>query len=232
MTTVDAVIFDADHTLYTPESDRAYKQKFAFLAERTGLDQDKIRRKWEKNIERVKQTSDPGEGERRYLIERTLKNLGAPHDDELIDDAYYAFWEVVTTDMTSPDGLVAVLRKLRNDGVRMAIATDEFPEALRIKLQTVFTEDFVEETFEEIVTPRDTGTRKPSESFYTPIIDTFDTFPENTVVVGDSWERDLKPAQDLGTHTVLVANEKTGSPDYCIDDVTAVEAVVERIQDE
>ncbi len=43
---IKAVVFDADHTLYVPVTERAYQEKFAYLAEETGLPAEDIKMKW------------------------------------------------------------------------------------------------------------------------------------------------------------------------------------------
>ncbi|MDY6774129.1 MAG: hypothetical protein SVS85_02915 [Candidatus Nanohaloarchaea archaeon] len=56
---MEAVIFDADHTLYTPEVERAYRKKFEFLAAETGIERERISEAWD---EAVKEAEGPQEG--------------------------------------------------------------------------------------------------------------------------------------------------------------------------
>lgn len=218
---VKAVIFDADHTLYTPASDEAYEKKFEFLAKETGKKADGLRRAWDKIIERTEESADPGEWERKYLIEQTLEAVGAPVNDQIIEDAYSVFWETVATNTTSDDGISHLVRQLQEAGYQLAIATDEFPEPLHIKLNAVFDTINIEQFFDPIITPEDTGTQKPSKAFYRPILDAFEITADEAAMVGDSWIRDLAPAQELGMQTVLVGDsDPEGSPDAKLANVT------------
>lgn len=201
------IIFDADHTLYTPESDAAYDAKFRFLANQTGKNVKTIRQAWEETAAAVQETDDPGEWERKRLIADTLEGVGLEPDPRVVEDAYSVFWEAVANDTHAAEGVSGMLRQLKKQGFNLAIATDEFPEPLRIKLGTVLHSTDVDDLFDIIITPRDTGTQKPSKQFYRIIMKELEVFANETIVIGDSWERDLQPAQQLGTTTVLVQNQ-------------------------
>lgn len=203
-TEITTIIFDADHTLYTPESEEAYRAKFKFLAKETGKRPEKLRKAWDATIRDVEQTSDPGEWERKNLIAETLDRAGATPDERIISDAYSVFWESVANNTRSADGVAGMLRQLRNHGFNLAIATDEFHEPLRIKLGAALHSINVDDLFDVIITPEETGTQKPSESFYQKVLQDLNAFAGQTIMIGDSWERDLSPAEDLGLKTVLV----------------------------
>lgn len=211
------IIFDADHTLYTPVSDAAYDAKFAFLADHTPVEKEVLRRTWDRVMKQAIQSKHPGERERKQLIRETLQVADVHPDDDLIDDAYSVFWETVARD-TKPNGSIRrTIRRLRDAGFSLAVATDEYPEPVRIKLNTVFQSTHIDSVFDIIVTPLDTGTYKPSERFYTTILEKLDAEMSQTVVVGDSWGRDLQPAAKMGATTILVTdaeqNEEALDPD-------------------
>jgi len=83
-----------------------------------------------------------------------------------------------------------------------------------------------------VVTAQDTGEQKPSEAFYHPIIDTFGGIADEYMMVGDSWVRDLQPAQEMGLLTVLVGDSQPqGTPDYHVDRLAALEEVVQEVRE-
>lgn len=227
---LNTIIFDADHTLYTPNSEKAYESKFAFLAEETGATIADLQREWEKVTKRAEQSKKPGAWERKQRITETVTGVGATPDEDLINDAYSVFWETVANNTISPDGIARMLRSLRSAGYNLAIATDEFPEPLRIKLAAVLGTKDVDSFFEMIVTPMDVGKQKPSEKFYTLILEELGTLADEAMMVGDSWVRDLQPAQKMGMTTVLVGtSEPKGTPDYEIGKVTELEDIVAKV---
>lgn len=228
---IKTVIFDADHTLYTPHSEKAYDAKFEFLSEATGKKKAALRRSWERLVEQKMQTRDPGEWERKRMIKETLKDVGASLDERVIDEAYTLFWETVVDNVEHPDGVGTMLRNLQNNGFRIALATDEFPEPVRMKLGAVLRTQDIESFFDVVVTCRDVGKQKPSQQYYELIVEETGVLPDECMVVGDSWIRDLQPAKKLGMTTVLVGeSDPEGEPDHQIDRVTQVPDILEQVK--
>lgn len=233
-----SIIFDADHTLYTPQADRAYEKKFAFLSEHTDAGTEELSEAWQAVIAEAEDDS-PEKVYRKTLIRRMLDRVGATPRDALVDHAYDLFWETVVEDLTYEDGLVPMLERLNDDFEILAIATDEFPEALQMKLSTVFEDP--DSLFDDIVTPEEAGEMKPSTAFYRRILDNHGIAPDDACMVGDSWERDLAPAQELGMTTVMVAADTSGKPletdggenprpDHRIDSILELEALLEELR--
>ncbi len=219
------IIFDADHTLYTPESEEAYNAKFTYLSRSTGRDTAKIRHAWEQTVKEIRQSSDPGEWERKKLIRDALERIGITPDEGTVEEAYSIFWESVANNTRSVDGVAGMLRQLRNDGFNLAIATDEFPEPLRMKLSAVLHTTEIDDLFDVIVTPQDTGKQKPSEQFYRIVMDELNVFASDTMMIGDSWVRDLAPAKKLGITTVLLDSDHDtpGTSQEQVSDMPEVE---------
>lgn len=235
---MQGIIFDADHTLYNPDADRAYEEKFRFLSERTGVDEEELAEAWEAVIAAKDDNDKPGMVYRKTLIGDMLEKVGADADEELVEEAYELFWETVVEDLEYDEGLVEMLERLAERFDVLAIATDEFPEALHMKLYTVFEDP--DALFADIVTPRDVGVMKPSPKFYRRILDHHGIAPENAAMVGDSWDRDLEPAKELGMTTVLVDADTSSEPlepesngepepDYVIDSILELEEVLEEL---
>lgn len=217
-----AVIFDADFTLYDPEADRAYRKKFDYLAAETGIDSDRLSDAWQEEVKGSKDRLH-----RKELIERVLERTGTDPSEELVEEAYDLFWDTVIEDLVFADGLQEMLERLEERFEVLAIATDELPGALELKLSTVF--DDPGDIFDDFVTPRDTGEMKPSKDFYHGILERHGLEASETVMVGDSWRRDLEPAQELDMTTVLVSGEEEGEPDHRIESIMDLEPLLERI---
>ncbi|MDY6774130.1 MAG: HAD family hydrolase [Candidatus Nanohaloarchaea archaeon] len=157
-----------------------------------------------------------------------LERAGAEPTERLVEEAYDLFWDTVLEDLVFEEGLPGMLERLDRKFEILAIATDELPGALEMKLSTVFHEP--EEIFDDFVTPKEVDEMKPSESFYRKILENHGIEPGEAVMVGDSWERDLEPAQDLGMVTVLVGGSGEGGPDHRIETITDLEEVLEEIR--
>lgn len=221
---IRAIVFDADHTLYTPTSDRAYEEKFRFLAEETGIPVDELEAAWMAALASVEHSAHPDDRERRACIRDMLARAGADVDDDLVAEAHDLFYDAVVDDMEYEDEVTGLLDRLQERYAVLAVATDEFPDALGKKLSAVFPDH--EELFDAVVTPDETGIMKPATQFYTRILEAHDLEPAETVMVGDSWKRDLAPAKALGMATVLVGDD-AGDPDVRIDSILDLEGALE-----
>lgn len=219
--TLDLVILDADHTIYTPVGERAYRELFAALADAADVPVDRAEAVWNEHYPGIRSGWSGGPDYRETAIRHTLDALGAALPDEAVDGMYDVFWTRVAEDVEVVDGTRTMLERLAGR-YTLALATDEFPDPLRRKLRSAVGGV---ELFDAVVTPRDTGTLKPSERFYTPLIERFDVEPERAVMVGDSWERDLAPARELGMTTVHVTGDDTDA-DHRIEAITALPAVL------
>lgn len=226
--TIDCVILDADHTLYTPDATDAYATQFAFLADEAGIKADRLRAAWEDIVDAAADSQNPVVRDRGRCLRHALEQCDATVDDAVIDTAVDRFWDNVVTDLQPAEGAADAVTALRGQVETLAIASDEFREPLLRKLGAVF--NAPEDLFDRIVTPEDTGTMKPSERYYTLILDEQGHAAGQTVVAGDSWQRDLAPAALLGIHTILVGGDR-GTPDQQIDGIATLPQAVEAIDD-
>jgi putative hydrolase of the HAD superfamily len=227
---IKTIIFDADHTLYVPRSERAYDEKFSYIANSLGISQKRLRKIWEEQVERAIEAGGPSNRAREKVLERTLMELELPPDDreELVEEAMERFWSQVVDDLEHENGVDEMLNRLKSRNVEMmAVASDEFREPLERKLQKVIGD--WEDYFETLVTPRTTGSMKPSKQFFEEVLEQLDIEAGETLVVGDSWERDLEPAKELGMKTVLLADEEEGDPDVHITSILNLEQVVKQL---
>lgn len=223
-----ALVLDADHTLYEPVADRAYDEKFAFLAEETGVSEEALRAAWQDALERADDSAHPDERERRALLRDMLARAGAEPDDDLVEAAHDLFWDAVVADLKYEAEVGAMLERLHEQFETVAVATDEFPDALEAKLEEAVGEP--DRLFDAVVTPAETGIMKPAPQFYTRILEEHGIAPGEAVMVGDSWKRDLAPAAAIGMWTVLVGVEE-GDPDVRIDSILELEDALEALQD-
>ncbi|MDY6770840.1 MAG: HAD family hydrolase [Candidatus Nanohaloarchaea archaeon] len=227
---VRAVIFDADHTIYVPRTEQAYREKFKYLSQRLGVSQDRLRSIWEEQVDEALNADDPEKRKREVVLEKTLMETELPADQrgELAEEAVERFWSHVVDDIEYDEETEAMMDRLRQQGLDMvAVASDEFREPLERKLNHMLGD--WERYFDMLVTPESAGSMKPSKDFYRSILAEEDLEAEEVVVVGDSWERDLQPAADMGLVTVLLSDEADGDPDFVIDKLAKLEQIIEKL---
>ncbi len=213
---IKAVFFDADGTLYIVNKENAYKEFFRFLSEKTGIDVKEIGEKWKELKQEIlnsEDRNDPKKRRREYLTKKLLMyfNLDNETIDILVHDSLDLFWHIILSDTFPLPHVEEVVANLSKDYI-LVVCSDEFRDILEKKLNKIFGD--WRKYFKFLVTPDETGTMKPSKRFYEIALDRLDVKPDEAVMVGNSWKKDLEPAKNLGMKTVLLNNEKEGEPDF------------------
>ena len=148
------------------------------------------------------------------MFEKTLDKLGVEYSEELIKDALKIFWEEVLNTVTPKNGVIEFVEKHKDKCI--IVFTDEFREIVEKKLEKIFGN--WKKYFRFLITPEITKEMKPSEKYYEKILEITKAKPEEIIVIGDSWKRDLKIAREIGMKTVLISEEKQGNPDIFVKD--------------
>jgi putative hydrolase of the HAD superfamily len=206
---IKAILFDADYTLYQIQSNPAYDALYSFLGMSLHLSQEKIRAAHRAQIDKVKNSKDPEKRRYAFALTWALEHLGAPNSEGLAEQALVLFWEEIVANLSWESDILDTFGALKKK-YRLAIASDECPENLERKLNKVFGKwpDF----FEFLITPRETGEMKPSMLYYQLALRKLGLKPAEVLVVGDSLERDIRPAQAWGCHAWLVSEESIDTP--------------------
>ena len=79
------------------------------------------------------------------------------------------------------------------------------------------------------------GVRKPDPQIFRLAVNALDVKAENVVVIGDSYSKDILPANEIGCHTIWLKGEgwvteelTTCEADYIIKDLYEVEPVLKQ----
>ncbi|HJJ55579.1 MAG TPA: HAD family hydrolase, partial [Methanocorpusculum sp.] len=116
------------------------------------------------------------------------------------------------------NGLVAypyiheLLSKLKNKGYNLGIVTDAYEYAAMRRLNHLNLHKY----FDIIVTPDDTGCKKPRSEPFVYAMDLIGSKPYETVYIGDSIYRDIEPAKKLGLSVIYA---KYGDKNYYFESV-------------
>ncbi len=116
--------------------------------------------------------------------------------DNIAMDGSMAYWPRVD----AVDGAVETLRRLK-PGRRLVLATgaqvSTEPE-IRVALARVGLNEYIDEVF----CHKNTGLNKPEEAFYRFILERLGHNPEEVLMVGDSFEKDVAAANRVGMRAV------------------------------
>ncbi len=220
----DAVVFDADGTLYKIHAERAYKGLFQALSKSTGFPEALIEGTWKTVVSELNDSKDPEKRRREHALKLTLEKLGAKVNGETVEKGLEQFWRQVGADLEVEKGAETVLDSLA-DSCEICIASDEFLPELKKKISAAFSSR-VFHMFETIITPEKTGAMKPSPEYIKAVLSALNAEPSRVLVVGNSWERDLKDAKAFGVRTVLLGTSKEGNPDFWIRSLHELPALI------
>ena len=194
---IKAVLFDADNTLYKLVKENAYEEKFSYLEKETGIKKEKIREKWE-NIKNflVRTEKKTEKRTREYSTNLALMQLGVEpkRAHELTKACLRIFWKRIMKDIAFDKDVRKTIQYLKQN-YKIVITSEGFSPNLRERLDTVFID--WRKYFNFIIGPEKTGEMKPSKKYYETALKKLRIKPEEAIVIGDSWEKDMKPAKEL-----------------------------------
>lgn len=224
---ITCLIFDADNTLYQTKkaAKLGYIAMFQFLHQKTGIAPEKLQETYESIVNKVKKDLNPAKRKREYAVQRLLQKF-FKDSPKLLAESMEVFWEVVGKNIQPVKGVKKLIDELAGK-YTLVVASDEFQKPLMWKLKATLGKF---ELFRMIVTPEVTKTMKPSRIYYDKIIEELAIKPEQGMMIGDSWERDLEIARMVGLKTVLVAVEREGNPHFWIKELAELPLVLEMLK--
>lgn len=140
-----------------------------------------------------------GPGFRRQSWTRALEALGVG-DDQLAADLDEAFERERGKANPWCDGAEVALKQLA-DTYRLGMVTNGIPDVQRTKINNTG----IEADFDAIVISGELAIGKPKPEIYQHALDLLDAKPEETIMVGDSFPRDVLGAQAFGIRAVWIS---------------------------
>lgn len=199
---IKAVVFDLDNTLYAYEPchlagveamygrllEYARVSHEQFLA---CLDQAKMRTK-------NNNAGTAASHNRILYCQNICESLGLnPIEIPII--LYNAYWSAFLDEMTLFENALEVLLELKKKRVKIGICTDlttfiQLKKIRRLGLSSVV---------DAVVTSEECGEEKPSRKMFDMVLNKLNVLPQETVVVGDSLEKDILGAKNVGMKAIL-----------------------------
>lgn len=197
---VKCIAFDADNTLYNSHQTApiADIRAMQLLSERVKKNSQNLYKEWQLLVDKIKNSSDPKVRTRHYSYGMLCKNYGL--DQAFAQNMYELFTNVLLKNLNSPKRLKEILQNLLQEKY---VLTDDITTLATKKLKRFGLEGF----FKEFITSDIVGITKPSKKFYNVLLKKFQ--PEEILVVGDNWRKDLEIPAKLGMQVLFVENEKS-----------------------
>jgi putative hydrolase of the HAD superfamily len=210
MNRVKAVIFDMDNTLLDFwKFKRAATRAAVDAMAREGLKTSKTRAmKMMFDIYREK-GFEYGE-----VFEEFMKRTRGKVDYRIVAPAIVAYREARAHVLHSYPDAAAVLKELKKRGYILMLVTD----APRLKAWLRLAMVGLHRAFDDVITRDEKGAGKKTGLPFRKALKKLRLKPSQVMVVGDSWSRDMVPAQKLGMQTCLAmygrARPAAGKADY------------------
>lgn len=207
-----AVIFDLDDTLYDYETINkiATEKLRSFTCKKFSVTEDVFNESysWAK-IQTKALLGETGSSHNRMLYcQKTLEKLNKnPVDGAL--EMYDCYWNSMLSDMKLRDGTIPLLKKLKSDGIKIAVCTDLTVHIQHRKLQKLGLVPFLD----ALVTSEEAGAEKPAGKMYSLVFEKLSILirglqKSDCLFVGDSKVKDVEGPHDFGINSLLFTDMK------------------------
>lgn len=203
------VFFDLDHTLW--DFDRNSSLAFHRVFHKHNIDLpllDFLREYepinlvyWKKYREERVTKSEL----RRGRLTETFDVFKLKYPLDVIDSLASCYIDELPVDNHLFVGAIEILDYL-SERYRLHIITNGFEEVQHLKLRNSGINDY----FRSVTTSEDVGLKKPHPSVFNSALKKASTMPQQSIMIGDSFEADIIGAKNVGMHTLFFnyRNEK------------------------
>lgn len=209
------IFFDLDHTLWDFEknSNLTFEQLFkmhsidleleGFLKVYSPINFDYWKRYREERVSK--------EDLRYGRLRDSFDALNFAVSDELIHQLSYDYIDVLPSNNHLFEGVFELLDYLQPK-YKLHIITNGFEEVQNLKLE----KSGISKYFEEVITSESVGVKKPNPKVFKHALNTVNTFPENSIMIGDNLEADIIGALNCGIKSIHynLHNEKFEQKNY------------------
>jgi len=152
--------------------------------------------------------------EDKLVFDRLLKEAEGTVDPRKLAHGIWAYREARKHQLTPYKGVIPTLKKLQKKGIKLGIVSD----APRMKAWMRLVAMGIDQYFDVVVTHDDTGLFKPSSKPFAVALKRLKCKPEDVLMVGDRYERDILGAQRLGIVTAYAqyGTEEIAHGDYIL----------------
>lgn len=200
MSELKAVLFDLDDTLI----DHSYSVEQALISVRDhctfmkDLSTRELRKLWHVNFwkywpEVIHEKMSLFQSRYQRLKEMFI-SMGCDMTDEDVEDLAEIYGRNYLSNIRPISGAAQLLERISGDGFQISVVTNTTIEMLNEKLRITNLEQFVDFS----VSAQETGALKPDPLIFTATLEKSGSSPEESVLVGDSFESDILGAKRSG----------------------------------
>ncbi len=196
---IRAILFDADNTIYATKgvAKKADIEAMKIFAKKTNKSVKEIYDIWKKIVIPLMNEKNPKKRTRKYsymLLAKEIKTNG-------VNDALEIFMKTLINSIELIPGFDKIIPFLQN--YKLAVITEDTSDLTLPKLRKFK----LDQKFDTIITSDKIGEMKPSIDYYEKAFLKFNVQPNECLVIGDNFEKDLKIAKDMGATTISFGSQ-------------------------
>lgn len=204
---IKGVIFDIDGTLYDYFSNDkiAVQSLCKYAKENLNVEEEDFRRFYSEARQIVKERlTDGGARHSRVLFCQSVLELLGKNPFCHILKMYDIYWNSFLENMKPFDGVLEFIGKLKSSGKKISICTDMTAHIQYRKIERLGLKNFID----CMVTSEETGLEKPSPVMFNLALKKLNVTAEQTAYFGDSLERDIEGALNVGIKPFWYVGER------------------------
>ena len=207
-----AVIFDLDNTLYDYDEANApaMAKTAAVGAELFSCTEQEFLRAFDEGKSSVKRKIDAKNAAQhsRVFYAQMTAELRGKNPLTTVLPLYNAYWDTFLSAMRPYDGATEFLSALKEKGIKTALCTDmtaliQFRKVERLGIARLI---------DAIVTSEEVCSEKPFPVNFHIALDKVGVRPDEALYIGDSWEKDITGAQNVGITPVWFTAKRAYTP--------------------
>lgn len=207
---IKGVIFDLDNTVYSYDICHEYAMRKLgdYVCQKYTLNLAQFGEAFEKAKKYVKKRlCNTGVSHNRMLyMQRFLEIIGEKPALEAVA-LYDIYWNSMFENMRTFDYVIPLMERLKERKIMIGILTDLTAHIQHRKLAHMGLSEYVD----IMVTSEEAGQEKPSEVAFELIIKKSEVLPWELLMIGDSYEKDIKGAENVGMNALLFEVNKKDS---------------------
>lgn len=167
--------------------------------------------------------------EDQKIFDKILKAKLGAIDYKILASGILAYRRSKNGTMTLYPRVNQTLMELKTMGIRLTVLSDAPKMEVWLRIVSLGLHHY----FDEIITSEDFGVKKPDPKPFRKALEVLGTRPEETIMVGDWPDRDVKGAKAAGIRAVWAKygdtfNTKESGAEFDIDDIYEVVGIIKR----
>lgn len=203
---IKAVVFDLDDTIYDYEycHEKAMEKFKDYCVNKFSITGEEFENSFNlaKKIVKNRLRNTAASHNRLLYVQNFLEIIGEKPTVHALD-LYNQYWNAMLEIMQPYEYVIPLFRKLAGENLKIGILTDLTAHIQYRKIQYLGIDEYID----TIVTSEEAGEEKPNNKMFDLVIEKFKLSPEEIIMIGDSYKKDILGAEAAGMHSIHFEKE-------------------------